>query len=215
MTRTIATTGAGLACVAVLATAATAQATDERHRPQPPESPSNALELSLGSGFTQGVGRLTPAQAVADMSSGGIAVALDVDYRLQPRWALGIQTEYDELDPRNDVWARALAANAGVTYHARPQSDGDPWLRLGMGYRMFGDAGSDKTLVHAFELARATVGYDFRVDNHIAFAPVLGADLDLSEWKYAFSTHALAGFAQPQIGGFVFAGLQARLDVGP
>jgi opacity protein-like surface antigen len=214
MTRTIATTGAGLACVAALATAATAQAREERRWTQPPETTQSALELAVGSGFTQGLGQLTPARGFGDTSGGGVAVALDVNYRFQPRWSLGLQFEYDELDPRNDTWARGFASNAGVTYHARPWSSGDPWVRLGTGYRMFGAAGSDKTLIHAFELARATVGYDFRVDSHIAFAPVLGVDVDLSDWQYAFSVHALSGFARPQLGGFVFAGLQARLDVG-
>jgi hypothetical protein len=214
MTRTIATGGAAaLAGIAVLAIATTARAQEERRALLPPEAPRSALEVALGSGYTQGLGQLTPSQRVGDVSGGGVAVALDVDYRVQPRWSLGLQAEYDELDPHNDTWARGFASNAGVTYHARPRSGADPWLRLGMGYRMFGD-NWEKMFVHAFEVARATIGYDVRVDTHVAFAPVVGADVDLFAWRYAFTDHVLSEFARPQVGAFVFAGVQARFDVG-
>ena len=87
-------------------------------------------------------------------------------------------------------------------------------MRLGSGYRIFGDnATTPKVLVHAVEVAALTVGYDLRVDSSLAFAPVVGADVDLFGWEYTYNDHLLSQFARPQVGGFVFAGLQARFDI--
>jgi hypothetical protein len=215
MSRTIATRGSALVCVAVLATAATAQAQVQQEvwRPQPLQPPAKMFELSVGSGYVQGVGMLLPAQSLADLAGSGFAMNGYLDYRLHPRWSLGLHAEWDELSPRNDQASRALSSTLGTTYHARPMSSGDPWLRLGAGYRVFSDINRETTLVHAFELAKLTIGYDFRTDAQVAFSPVLGADVDLFDWQYAYTVHALSAYPRPQVGAFFFAGLQARIDL--
>jgi hypothetical protein len=214
MSRTIATRGSALVCVGVLAVAATAQAQvqqDMWRRPPPP--PSKLFELSVGSGYVHGVGMLLPEQSLPASAGGGFAVNGYLDYRFHPRWSLGLHAEWDELSPHNDQAARTLSSTLGATYHARPTSSGDPWLRLGAGYRMFSDINRETTLVHAFELAKLTLGYDIRTDSQVAFSPVIGADVDLFDWQYAFAAHALSAYPSPQVGAFFSAGLQVRVDL--
>ncbi len=210
----IATIGAGLAFVFTVATSATAQAQEAPWRRVPLDPPSSAFELTFGTGYSQGVGRVMPAQTLTDVAGGGAAVSASIGYRVRPRWSLGVEGGFEELTPHGDTAARAFSVDAGVTIHARPASSHDPWLRIASGYRMFGDVNTNTTLVHAYELARVTLGYDVRVDSHMAFAPVVGGDVDLFAWQYAFGAHQLSRYASPQVGGFLFAGLQARFDVG-
>jgi hypothetical protein len=214
--RAFATIGVGFACALVFDTftTATAEAQEQAWRAVHLEPPSSAFEVAFGTGYAQGIGRVTPARTLTDVSGGGAVVEAGVGYRVRPRWSLGVQGGFEELTPRGDTAARAFSVDAGVTIHARPASSHDPWLRIASGYRMFGDVNTQTTLVHAYELARVTLGYDFRVDSHMAFAPVVGGDVDLFDWQYAFAVHQLSTYARPQVGGFLFAGLQARFDVG-
>jgi hypothetical protein len=79
---------------------------------------------------------------------------------------------------------------------------------------MFWTVEAQSTLTHGIELAKATVGYDFRVDSQVAFAPIVGVDATLFDWQYSYGAHALTTMSRAQVGTFVFAGLQARFDVG-
>jgi hypothetical protein len=49
---------------------------------QPVAPPSHALELKVGSGYTQGFGDIVPSRPLGDSGGPGVAVHLDVDYRL-------------------------------------------------------------------------------------------------------------------------------------
>jgi hypothetical protein len=178
-------------------------------------APANALELKLGTGYTEGFGRIAPSQSIPDVAGGGLGVDVDVDYRVDPRWSLGIQGEYQEFTNEVDMAARGLASNVGFTYHALPQLRGDPWLRLGTGYRLLWQVnppGAPTRVVHGLELAKATVGYDVRVTEDVALAPAVGADLNLFLWQDQNGLNTALSSAQ--VGMFVFAGLQGRFDVG-
>lgn len=214
MRNTIATASAGLLCVAALGATTTARAQEEAWRPRTLEAPAHALELKAGTGYAQGWGQLSPTQSIPDAAGGGIGVTIDVDYRFAHSWSAGAQGEYDELGPRNDNASRAIAGNVGVTFHVRPDSSADPWVRLGSGYRLLASVDGDSVITHGFELAKATIGYDFRVDRQVAFAPVIGADVDLFGWQYLYAVHSLTTMPRAQVGSFVFAGLQARFDIG-
>jgi hypothetical protein len=211
MNHSIATIGASLLCIGALTAAPPAQAQDARSTARPSEGPSNALEVKVGTAYTQGFGQLTPTQSVGDTAGGGVAVALDIDYRMAQRWSVGAQAEYAELGPHNDNASRAFASNAGVTFHVRPQSNGDPWFRLGSGYRILWSVDDHTTGTYGFQLAKATLGYDFRVDPQVAFAPIVGADVDLFAWQSGPNVRTTMPSAQ--VGTFIFAGLQGRFDV--
>ena len=126
-------------------------------------------------------------------------------------WSLGAQAEYAELGPRNDNASRAFASNAGVTFHVRPQSNGDPWIRLGSGYRILWSVDDHTTGTYGFQLAKATVGYDFHVDPQVAFSPSSAQTSILFAWQYG--PNVRTAMPSAQVGTFVFAGLQGRFDV--
>jgi len=126
-------------------------------------APSRALELKVGSGYTQGIGMILPGTGIPSIAGPGIGVNADLDYRATAHASIGVGGQYQEFQNGNqNSAARGVAANLGVTYHASPMLRGDPWARLGFGYRMLWSvdpvAGGPTTLIHGFELANSTWG---------------------------------------------------------
>ncbi len=205
--------------VAASAPGATAQAQEVRELvlPRTLPTPSHALELSVGTGYTQGFGMLAPKRTVAEASGAGIGVGLALDYRLDATWSFGLEGQYQEYESRQNASARGLALQAGATYHFAPVQRGDPWLRLGTGYRSVfesGPPGAGGTDIgrHGLELVAARFGYDVRVVQDVAIAPVIGADLDLFVWNDGSGAPGAMSAAQPAV--FAYAGLQGRFDLG-
>lgn len=182
------------------------------------QAPSNTLELRIGTGYTQGFGLLSSSQSIDAVAGPGVGIDAAADYRFDPRWSIGLQGEYQEFAPNTSATAaaRGSAGNVGFTYHASPFVRGDPFLRIGTGYRLLWDVhpvgGAPTVLVHGFQLATATLGYDFRSSPGIAIAPVVGVDLVLWTWQDHGGTNIPLPSAQ--VGTFLFAGMQGRFDVG-
>jgi hypothetical protein len=220
MRHTIAIATAGLMGGCLLAWSSVGRAQEISYVNQPIAAPSNAFELKVGTGYTQGFGNLTPGQRIADVATAGIGVNLDADYRMNPRWSVGLQGEYQEFQNNraNNFAARGLAANVGVTYHGAPFVHGDPWLRLGAGYRglwsVSAAGGPPSTLVHGFEIAKATLGYDIRVSQSVAIAPLVGADVNAFVAQNQGGVNSMLPVSSAQVGTFVFAGVQGRFDMG-
>jgi hypothetical protein len=181
-------------------------------------APSNALELKVGTGYTQGFGMLRPAQSILDVAGAGLGVNADIDYRASPHWSVGVQGEYQEFENNTNTnsAARGMAGNLGVTYHGAPFRVGDPWLRFGTGYRLLWSVspnpGTPTVLTHGFEVGKATFGYDMRASSGVAIAPVVGIDLNIWTWQDVNGLNATLPSAQ--VGTYVYAGLQGRFDVG-
>jgi hypothetical protein len=206
--------GVALVGIGALSWARTAAA-QERQAEGTVPAPSDALELKVGTGYTQGFGNIAPGLGIPSVAGAGIGVDADIDYRLTPHSSLGVQAEYQEFTNELNTAARGLAANVGITVHGTPFLRGDPWLRLGTGYRLLWSVnppGLPTTLLHGFELAKATIGYDVRVSPDIAIAPVVGADLNLFVWQDQAGVSTSLSTAQ--VGTFVFAGIQGRFDMG-
>jgi hypothetical protein len=205
--------GACLAGVCALTWSSTGSAQEAGYLQRSLPAPSDTLELKVGTVFTQGVGSAGPRRTIPDIAGAGIGIAADADYRVDPRWSLGLQGEYQEFQNAQNFAARGFAANVGGTYHAAPLFRGDPWVRLGGGYRLLWDVsppGAATTVRHGLELAKLTLGYDVRVSEAVAIAPVVGADLDLFVWQTQNNvTTALSG----RLGTFLFAGVQGRFEV--
>ncbi len=179
-------------------------------------APSNALELTVGTGYTQGLGMISPRRAVVDVAGPGVSVDAGADYRLNPTWSVGIQGEYQEFRSVQNFGARGFGSNLGVTLHVWPVLREDPWLRVGGGYRLLWDVrppGTATALRHGFELARAAIGCDIRATSAIALAPEAGVSLDLFLWQSQNGVNS--AFASGQAGAFFFAGVQGRFDMGP
>jgi hypothetical protein len=217
MRQFIALAGA-LVTAAAIASTVTARAQETPSGQQGPPAPSRTLELKLNAGYTQGFGSIAPGSSISGMAGPGLGIDIDADYRANPNWSLGLQGEYQEFvsnraGSNRSAGARGIAGNVGATYHGKPEARGDPWIRLGTGYRGLWHVsaiGEPTTLTHGFELAKASVGYDLRVSSQVALAPQVGADLNLFVWR--LQSGANAQLSSPQVGTFVFAGLQGRFD---
>jgi len=180
-------------------------------------APNRALELKIGSGYTQGIGMILPGTGMPSIAGPGIGVNADLDYRSTPHTSVGVAGQYQEFqNGRQNSAARGLAGTLGVTYHASPMLRGDPWARLGVGYRMLWSvdpvAGGPTTLIHGFDLAALDLGYDIRLSQGVAIAPMIGADVNLFLWEAASGTNTALSSAQ--VAMFVFGGLQGRFDAG-
>jgi Autotransporter beta-domain len=180
-------------------------------------APTQAFELKLATGYTQGFGMASPNVGIPQVAGAGIGVNLDLDYRMSPRASIGVAGQYQEFSSERNTAARGTMGNLGITVHGAPLSRADPWLRFGAGYRLLWSvnpfSGGPTVLVHGFELAALNIGYDLRLSEGVAIAPMIGADLTMFLWQSA------GGFSRAlpsaQLGTFVFAGLQARFDAGP
>ena len=215
--RTVVIAGA-VAALSLSASIANAQENLSSYWASPVAAPSNALELKVGAGYTQGFGRVAPQRSLPDVGGAGGGVGVEVDYRINPRWSLGVESQFQELANEKNLSARALVGNIGATYHFSPTSFGDPFVRLGTGYRFLWESEPNAVsgltvLRHGFELAAVKVGYDVRLSESFALAPVIGADVNTFLWEKATGANG-AAMASSQWATFVYAGFQGRFDIG-
>jgi outer membrane protein OmpA-like peptidoglycan-associated protein len=215
MRSTFIAAGGAFALVTAVCGTARGQETGPSYLREHLPAPTNALELKVGTGYTQGFGNLAPGHRIADMSGGGLGASLELDGRLTPRWSIGVEGQYQELSHERDASARGLVVNAGATYHFAPVLRGDPWLRLGAGFRWLSEKETSAAGAidrYGFEPLSGKLGYDIRFAPGVAIAPVVGADVNLFTWEdTTLGSHALT---TAQVGTFVYAGLQGRFDLG-
>lgn len=184
----------------------------------PMAAPSKAIEIGLAPRSTRGFGMIAPRRSLEDVTGAGLAFGLSVDWRMSPRWSVGAAGEYQEFRQEQNSSVRGVATSLGATYHFLPERVGDPWLRLGTGYRSLWEndpVGSSVSSVQrrAFELATLTLGYDVRLTEDVAIAPTAGATFDLFVWQ-APPTSGQAAPASPGVATFVYAGFQGRFEIG-
>jgi outer membrane protein OmpA-like peptidoglycan-associated protein len=215
--------GGTFAVAATLCPVASAQESRRSWLTQPLDAPNQALELRIGSGYTQPFGNIAPGRGFPEVAGAGLGVTGDVDYRLNPHWSLGFEGQFQQLTSEQNASARGFAANFGATYHFAPTVRGDPWLRLGAGYRFFWEndvvgvpgvtTQGVSYLRHGFQVGAGQLGFDIRLSEGTAIAPVVGADLNIFAWQDGSN-----GFDQrlssAQVATFIYAGLQGRFDLG-
>jgi len=176
-------------------------------------APVDAFELKLGTGYTQGFGRIVPGVGIPQVAGAGVGVNLELDHRVTPYWSWGIQGQYQELGREDNAGgSRGLTGNIGVTGHMSPYSATDPWARIGSGYRLLWLVDPPflpTQMLHGFEAADLMLGLDLRPASSVALSPVIGADVNVFVWNHSVP------LSSAQVGTFIFAGLQLRLDAGP
>jgi hypothetical protein len=134
--------------------------------------PSNAFELGVATGYTQGVGPIGGAVPhVEDIARAGGAVELGAMYRINPTFAIGAYGSFskyatgDQISDQSDV----LGASAGIqaAAHLRPDRSVDPWVSLGTGWRglWLSPQSGKNTSLQGLELARLQLGVDYRVSD--------------------------------------------------
>jgi len=187
----------------------------------PVPSVKNAFEIAVGTGYTQGGGKLGGSMGnLEDVSGPGGAVELDLGYRVVPELTVGAYGTFskyqhgDHIDSNTDV----LGATAGVqaAWHFRPDASIDPWVRLGTGWKgLWLNPQSGKvTSLQGFELARLQIGADYRVSKDIAIAPVIGGSLSMFVSEDSPMTTDYTEIKDKKVNFTGFAGLSGRFDLG-
>lgn len=177
-------------------------------------APSQAFELTVGTGYTQPFGMLRSGVGMPSVAKAGIGVDVAAGYRIDPHWGVSIGGQYQELTPEQVDATRGASATLAAQYHLAPTIRLDPWIELGVGYRGLWAVPQNAPIAlnHGFQLARARVGFDVRVSEDIALAPVIGADLTTFLWEDVGGTNRAV--PDPAVSTFVFAGVQGRVDMG-
>ena len=212
------TTLYGVALALGVATQAHAQNEGEKPPEKPLAAPTNAFEIVVGTGYTQGFGNLQSGVDLQSVATAGISADVGLGYRISPHWSVSAVGQYQEFDAAgNGYSARGLTGGLpAAAFHSMPYNRIDPWVQLGTGYRLLWLNHPDQTpgmMTHGFELAKLTVGMDVRVSPGVAVAPLIGADLTLPLWESTGNAPSQE-IADPRVSAYVFAGLQARFDVG-
>jgi hypothetical protein len=182
-------------------------------------APRDALELTVGAGYSQGT--MSPAQGVGamDLTKAGGAFTLQVGYRFAPQFALNIYGEYNEWNPGNLVGSGASRGGVGGingTFHLSPYQRLDPWARIGAGYRMLWLTGSPNNadaLWHGFQIAKLDIGLDLRTDENVAIGPTVGVDLSHFVWINPAGEAGNQEITNRRFVPFVYAGLEGRFDL--
>jgi outer membrane protein OmpA-like peptidoglycan-associated protein len=205
---------ATFALVAAFASQANAQE-KTTYFEEPLAAPKKALEIVVGTGYTQGFGSLQQGVDMSQVATSGIGVDMGLGYRITPHWGVAITGQYQEFTAERASSSRGFLPGFAVTYHAAPYTRTDPFIAFGGGYRFLWEnqqSPNPTLLTHGFELAKLAIGVDIRVHRDVAIAPVIGADLTLPLWQTT-NNATTETIANPSVATYVFAGLQARFDV--
>jgi hypothetical protein len=179
----------------------------------------NAVELSVGTGYQQGFGKVSNAQpTLTDTGTAGGAIQAGIGYRFAPQFALGFYGSGAQFGRGSNVdpTASLYTATAGLQadYHFIPSgSTADPWLSIGSGWRGYWvNADRGTTSLNGLEIGKLQAGVDIRVDRNVAIAPVVGADMSmfLTQAQPNTGFHNVPG---PTLNTFLFGGLQGRFDI--
>lgn len=197
-------------------TTTTTMSTAEEPSARVPPAPRNALELSAGAGYTQGVGSLRSGVGMPSVATAGYGLDLGVGYRIDPSWALLLSGQYQEFNAERADAARGFSMSVAGQYHFAPTRRLDPWIEAGAGWRFLWEAPSvGPTLMsHGIQLARVRAGLDIRGDAHTAFGPMIGADANLFLYQDVLAGQPSTTIGDPRVSTFLYAGVQGRFDIG-
>lgn len=207
-------TAAGIAGAQPLEAVPTVNTSGERPARAQLGAPSNALELSVATGYTQGFGNLRSGVGMPSVVGPGLGVDFGVGWRVNPRFAVVGTGQYQEFQAERTTAARGVAGNIALQYHLAPMSRVDPWIEGGVGYRLLWEVPNigPTLLTHGFDLGRVRAGVDFRVDENVAIGPMVGADATL--FLFQDFPNVQTNISDPTVSTFVYAGLQGRFDIG-
>lgn len=183
------------------------------------KAPSNAFEIQVGTGYAQGFGpRISGGTNLpsSSVTRPGMGASLGLAYRATPHSSVGLMGSYSMQDAAKGPQLRGATTSIDATYHANPYQRLDPFLSLGTGYRMMWDRPGTKgpmTFTHGFQLARAAVGVDVRLNKDIAIAPTIGGDVDMYLWRSTEGQRSQT-IKNPKVNAYLFAGVSGRFDLG-
>jgi len=182
-------------------------------------APNRAWEIGVGLGYSQGVGDIgTNSPTLNDLSHGGGEVQLNVGYRINPKWLVGLYGSAGKYSLGNvtpndsDVWS--VTAGVQANYHFLPDAQWDPWIGLGAGWRghwVNKPGGTDTR--HGLDLARLQVGVDYRVTPEFSIAPYLGASATVFLTQQLAQQTSFSDVHDPNVNFFLSGGIVGRFDI--
>jgi outer membrane protein W len=183
------------------------------------DAPSSAWEFGLGAGYSQGVGDIGGSSpTLTDLSHAGAEIQLNVGYRINPNWMVGVYGSGGKYNKGNLVSADGdvYSATAGVqaNYHLLPDQQWDPWIGLGAGWRghwISQAAGTDSR--HGLDVARLQVGVDYRVNSQFSIAPYVGASATVFLTQKLAQQGSFNDVSDPNVNFFFAGGFLGRFDV--
>jgi hypothetical protein len=184
------------------------------------EAPSNAFEITVGTGYSQGGGEVGGGmQHLEDISGPGGAFELELGYRINPTWLVGAYGSFSAYDNADlEDGSSVLGATAGLfgAAHLRPDRSVDPWVSLGAGWKalwLTPDRGKDTSL-QGFELARLRIGVDYRINKHTSISPEVGGSLGMFVSQDSPMTTDYTEISDKKVNFTGFAGVAGRFDIG-
>lgn len=172
---------------------------------------SGPIEIGVGLGSSQGYGYM--GRDLPTLSDIGGAAELTLGWWSNPRWMWGV---YGSLGVHagsggRSTWSRSVGLHARHSFLAGTHR---PWIGFGFGlreHRISRGQGNDSYL--GLDLGRFQLGVDSRFGPRAVLSPVLGATLTTFLSYKTPSTGSYTAVVDPKLSVFVFAGLEARLDV--
>jgi opacity protein-like surface antigen len=179
---------------ALLAFASTATA--QTPAPQARAAQSSGLSFGVRAGYGIPMGKLGAVQdgaqssVLSDGVSGMIPLMLDLGYRVNPNFHLGVGLQYgfgiinsDKIGECSDCSIHDIAITANASYHLSPDASFDPWFGIGLGYEILNvslsvDAGTAGALdasedISGFQFLILQFGGDFLASPNLSIGPFL------------------------------------------
>lgn len=208
-------------------------------------SVKSGLELTVGVGFQAGAGYVykngpradgtVGDVKLSDVANGGLAVLLDVGYRVNPSWYVGVYGQYTKVLTKNNPYScpdtfecstNALRLGPNVQYHFSPDATFDPFLGLGFGIVLLNSTiegsvptpvpGANVALdidskIRGPEFVNVTVGGKWRLSNSLSFGPYLTGTYA----RYTVRAGTTTTTLPPALGGTTTETNLAPVDDGP
>ncbi|WP_176064077.1 hypothetical protein [Anaeromyxobacter diazotrophicus] len=181
-------------------------------------TPSNKFELRLASGYGQGLGPVAAGvPTLQELGSAGGTLLVDLGYRLDPRWEVGVYGEFGLFGagklPGGDQ-AFSLGAGLQGQLHLAPAGRFDPWVGLGVGWRGYwSDLHGGAYGLQGLDLARFQVGLDYRVAPTFAVGPVAGITLTKFLSAEPLGANGYNDTRDRKVNAFVFGGVGGRFEL--
>lgn len=178
------------------------------------DAPTQAIEIGVATGYTRGIGSIGDGmQRIEDMSRSGASVELDAMYRLDATFAVGAYFSLARYATVEQIGVLGAGAGVQAVAHVRPDRSVDPWVGLAAGWRSLAvsEQGTPNGSLQGFDLARVQLGLDYRVNDKVAIAPVVGASL--SAFVVEESPGRFTELSDKALSVVGFAGLAGRFDL--
>jgi hypothetical protein len=178
------------------------------------EAPTHAIEIGVATGYTRGIGSTGDGmQRIEDISRSGASVELDAMYRIDATFAVGGYFSLAKYATVEQIGVLGAGAGIQALAHLRPERSADPWVSLGVGWRSLAVSaqGTPNGSLQGFDLARVQLGVDYRVNENVAIAPVVGASL--STFVIEESPGRFTELSDKTLSVVGFAGLAGHFDL--